>query len=53
MKFTFSEQFRQSACESLLRDIGDLTDRLRLCSGCNVKKMMADIHISYPTLKKY
>lgn len=53
MKFTFSDHFRLPVYESLLRDIGDLTDTFRLCSGCNVKKMMADIHISHQKLKKF
>ena len=53
MRFTFSKDFRQPAYASLLRGIGRQMETLRLISGCNVKRMMADLSISHPSLKKY
>ncbi len=53
MRFTFSVKFRQDRCHALLRDLACVIDDYRLQSGCNVKEMMADLHISHPVLKKY
>lgn len=53
MRFTFSAKFRQDRCHALLKDLGSVIDDYRLQSGCNVKEMMADLHISHPVLKKY
>lgn len=53
MRFTFSSKFRQSHYQVFLHELGNLTEIYRLVSGCSVKKMMADIHISHLVLKKY
>ena len=53
MRFTFSKDFRQSDYASLLQKMGVLMERLRLNSGSNVKAMMAELHVSHPTLRKY
>ena len=53
MRFTFSAKFRQDRCHALLKDLGSVIDDYRLQSGCNVKEMMAELHISHPVLKKY
>lgn len=53
MRFTFSVKFRQDRCYAFLKEFGILIDDYRFQSGCNVKEMMADLHISHPVLKKY
>ena len=53
MRFSFSSKFRQNHYQALLKELGEEVDCFRLFCGCTVKKMMADIHISYPVLKKY
>lgn len=52
MRFTFSSQFRQSYYQAFLHELGEQTDFFRLFCGCSVKKMMADLHISHPVLKR-
>ena len=52
MRFTFSSKFRQLHYQSLLRELGEQTDFLRLFCGCSVKRMMADLHVSHLVLKK-
>ena len=53
MRFTFSVKFRQDRCYAFLKEFGILIDDYRFQSGCNVKEMMADLHISHLVLKKY
>ena len=53
MKFSFSEKFRLSFYAELLRDLSTEVDTYRVIYGINIKDMMADIHISYPSLKVY
>jgi len=52
MKFTFSRKFPQSDYARLLHEMGGLIETLRINSGCNVKSMMSDLHVSHLSLKK-
>lgn len=53
MKFSFSDDFCQPTYALLLRGIGKTLERSRILSGCNVKGMMSDLHISHPLLKRF
>jgi hypothetical protein len=52
MKFSFSRKFPQSNYAILLQELAGQVERFRILSGCNVTRMMTDLHIGHPTLKK-
>ena len=52
MKFTFSKLFRQSDYAFLLQEIGKILTEYQRLSGCQIRVMMSEIHISHPILKK-
>lgn len=53
MKFSFSKNFRISMYAQLLQEIAAEIDTYRELAGINITDMMTELHISYPTLKKY
>ena len=53
MKFGFSKEFRLHHYANILRELAAEIETYREISGLNITDMMVEMHISYPTLKKY